>query len=310
MVSPFIPLSDQLGHYLDLSSRESNVLGLIFNSGKITAKELSINLEVDLPRIYDVLSTLEDKDLIKKEEGRPAIYIISSTIIQTVIEYMIKAEEDYKQKISEANTLLKEMTVVMNLNDNKDVPSDFIESIELLTKPFTHLFTLTSPDQILEYYEKYMGRSLELNIVSSSSQFTNAFQRFFHLESPLQERMIHSVDKTRYFRVINIGKLDFKTVKQMYVNNQKNQESSQEEIALKGKVIEIRESTWQDVKILFGHTNEAVIFPILRPDESIMAILCSKDWKLLDNYRNYFWKHWNDLEPKYVINRGNFSKFD
>jgi sugar-specific transcriptional regulator TrmB len=67
----FLEISSEELEEFGLSSYESRVYLSLISSGISTAKEISLSSKIPFGRIYDVLSSLEDKGLVDTQESRP-----------------------------------------------------------------------------------------------------------------------------------------------------------------------------------------------------------------------------------------------
>jgi sugar-specific transcriptional regulator TrmB len=87
-----------------LSSYESKVFYSMLNLGFSTAREISNASSIPFGRIYDVLGTLEDKDLVEKQDSRPKRYALREPKF-AINNLLVRKKSEYEALTNRANSL-------------------------------------------------------------------------------------------------------------------------------------------------------------------------------------------------------------
>ena len=87
-----------------LSSYESKVFYSMLNLGFSTAREISNASEIPFGRIYDVLGSLEDKELIEKQDSRPKRYALREPKF-AINNLLVRKKSEFEALTERANSL-------------------------------------------------------------------------------------------------------------------------------------------------------------------------------------------------------------
>lgn len=87
-----------------LSTYEAKVFYSMLNLGFATAREISNTSEIPFGRIYDVLGSLEDKELIEKQDSRPKRYALREPKF-AINNLLVRKKSEYETLTTRANGL-------------------------------------------------------------------------------------------------------------------------------------------------------------------------------------------------------------
>ncbi|MHA1330490.1 MAG: helix-turn-helix domain-containing protein [Candidatus Hodarchaeales archaeon] len=285
-----------LKNLFNLNEKEYNIFKYLLEKGRDNAKGIAHNTGIDVPRVYECLKKLEGMNFIVKEGDWSAFFEIDKSIAEKIVDAFEENEKKRQEQIKTLNRLIKEVTNRVNPKSEFSEP----KTISLLKAPFTKIYSVEKdPKQFIEFYLSWRN-STEINLIQTPNQFLQAIQRF-HTFSIKTKENIHTTTSTiNHFRVIITGKFDILSLKG-FVQGQKG--GYIDFLGSMSKTVTIRESSFNQVKFLFGLSNNAIFFPICRPDDSLISIFSSNDWPLVETYRSYFWDLWRKATPKYRLQK-------
>ncbi|MHA1973726.1 MAG: helix-turn-helix domain-containing protein [Candidatus Hodarchaeales archaeon] len=274
----------------NLNQKEYIVLQYLFKTKKDNAKGIAHNTGIDVPRVYECLKRLENMDLIIKQGDWSAYFEINKTIVQRIAVTFKENEEKRQKQIQSINKLIHEVSSQIDLKTQE------LTEITILKAPFTRLFAVENdPDQFIDFYMSW-GSSTEINLCQTPNQFLQAIQRFNTFSVNLREKIAEMTATIKNFRVIITDKIDGSALEK-YVNSKHYIEF----LGSLDKTITIRELNFNQLKFLFGLSDREVFFPVCKPDDSLIGIVSSNDFSLVETYRSYFWDRWSIAIPKYQL---------
>ncbi len=134
-----------------LSSYESRVYLSLLSSGIRTAKNISSDSKIPFGRVYDVLSSLEDKGLVEKQESRPKKFIakdpksalnnllnIKNSELESITQKAVLVEE----KLSLLHTVKPEESLFWSVALGEKAIGQYIEKIGEAKKELNTILNL------------------------------------------------------------------------------------------------------------------------------------------------------------------------
>lgn len=99
-----MPLKDSLRDALDWSQYEAAAYTALVENGPMEASDISLIADIPDSRVYNVLSSLEEKGCVLKKDRRPAIYDAQHPryVIQEQREKFIEKSNDVEAKLENA----------------------------------------------------------------------------------------------------------------------------------------------------------------------------------------------------------------
>ncbi len=142
--------SDEL-EVFGLSSYESRVYLSLLSSGIRTAKEISSESKIPFGRIYDVLSSLEDKGLVDKQESRPKKFVAKDpkstlsnllTIKNLELESLTQKAVLVEEKLTKLHTIKPEESLFWSVALGEKAIGQYIEKLSETKKELNTIVNL------------------------------------------------------------------------------------------------------------------------------------------------------------------------
>ena len=140
-----------------LSSYESRVYLSLLSSGIRTAKEVSTESKIPFGRVYDVLSSLEDKGLIDKQESRPKKFVAKDpksslnnllTIKSLELESITQKAALVEERLANLHTVKPEESLFWSVALGKKAIGQYIEKISEAKKELNTIINLRVASRI------------------------------------------------------------------------------------------------------------------------------------------------------------------
>ncbi|MHA1975601.1 MAG: TrmB family transcriptional regulator [Candidatus Hodarchaeales archaeon] len=134
-----------------LSSYESRVYLSLLPSGIRTAKEISSDSKIPFGRIYDVLSSLEDKGLVDRQESRPKKFVAKDpksalynllNIKNRELESITQKAVLVEQKLASLHTIKPEESLFWSVALGEKAIDQYIEKISEAKKELNTIINL------------------------------------------------------------------------------------------------------------------------------------------------------------------------
>jgi len=178
-----------------LSKYESLIYKTLVKNGILTAKEISKMGKVPMGKIYEVLSTLEEKGFLEIQKGRPILYRANEPSIAFKKYYNMKknqAELEFDR--------LKETIAVINQR--------FPNISSIIRKDRVFVSFALGRDEIIKGYTEAFNKAEESIYVINSVKMLDIDRTMYHQTiSPLSEAIIQQAQKGIKAFIIDPGSM-------------------------------------------------------------------------------------------------------